>query len=405
MGIHSVHAEFEFPPHRRRNQFQNETGWTVVPYVYNLPGIGKGTGLLAAASNVGGSYTDLLGGFFFGDVNGQALGVNSVHIIPQHLIFDFGGVHLSRVTLQSYSQRGMNTDKKDYSLAEFGSTYFDGSRLTATFEDRRYELYFGYYGGVVQLTSLRDRDGNIILDANNAAKAHPGTVVLGTRLDLTDDYLDPRRGINIEPSFWKATPSAHGPDFYFLDTSVTGYIPVGKRSSWAFNFLRSDSHVIHKGETDPAALAREQGLDCSLLTDPSEKAQCQNFLNSIISENEFGTATSLGGTSRLRSYPEGRYKGAHTEFIGAEFRWNLTDEIKPFNIYLVKDVRTTVQVAFFYEVGTVADHRSDLWKITRSSYGTGFRVVTASGLVYRIDMAVGKEGAAPNIFFQYPWQI
>jgi hypothetical protein len=32
-------------------------------------------------------------------------------------------------------------------------------------------------------------------------------------------------------------------------------------------------------------------------------------------------------------------------------------------------------------------------------------VVTASGLVYRMDMAFGQEGAQPSIFFQYPWEL
>jgi hypothetical protein len=30
-------------------------------------------------------------------------------------------------------------------------------------------------------------------------------------------------------------------------------------------------------------------------------------------------------------------------------------------------------------------------------------MVTASGLVYRIDLATGNEGFQTSIFFQYPW--
>lgn len=42
---------------------------------------------------------------------------------------------------------------------------------------------------------------------------------------------------------------------------------------------------------------------------------------------------------------------------------------------------------------------------TRSSYGAGLRVVTASGEVCRIDLAAGSEGVQPSIFFQYPWEL
>jgi len=69
----------------------------------------------------------------------------------------------------------------------------------------------------------------------------------------------------------------------------------------------------------------------------------------------------------------------------------------------MKDIRTAFQIALFYELGTVTDRRSELWDITRSSYGAGLRMVTASGMVYRVDFASGNEGVQTSIFFQYPW--
>ena len=39
-------------------------------------------------------------------------------------------------------------------------TYY-GSRLTATFFDRRFEFYGAYYQGSSQLKSIRDKDGNV----------------------------------------------------------------------------------------------------------------------------------------------------------------------------------------------------------------------------------------------------
>ncbi len=80
---------------------------------------------------------------------------------------------------------------------------------------------------------------------------------------------------------------------------------------------------------------------------------------------------ALGGSSRLRSYAGGRFSGAHTEFYGYEFRWNLTDENTPFDLYFIKDFRTGFQLAFFYETGTVAEQREDLWTKSRNSTGLG----------------------------------
>jgi len=148
-------------------------------------------------------------------------------------------------------------------------------------------------------------------------------------------------------------------------------------------------------------------LDCSTVTDPEQRQFCNEVIDNMVANNKYGTATSLGGFSRLRGYPQGRFKGAHTLFYGTELRWNLTDERTPFNIFVMKDVRTSVQVSLFYETGATSDVRSDISerKNMRDSFGFGLRVVTASGIVFRGDIGFGKEGVAPEIFIGYPWEI
>lgn len=392
-------------PERRRAQFLNEPGYAVFPYFYNLPGIGLGYGLLAAVTNVSGSYTDIAATAFTGDADGQALGIDAIHLIDRALILDIGGARLSRTTIQSYAQRGMASGKDDYSLAEFGDSYFAGSRLTATFLERRVEAYVGYYGGTARLDALRERGGGVIALSGESPR-HDFTVgIAGARFDATDDYIDPRRGLRLEPSVWRAPRRGSGPDFYFTDLNVTAYLPLGRRSTWAFNYFRSDTRVLSRGQTDTAVLGRELGLDCAAVADEGKRAECRRYLDALAAENAHGTATSLGGYRRLRSYPEHRYRGAHIEFFGSEARWNLTDEVKPFDIYIMKDIRTSVQIAFFYEAGSVADTYGGVWSIVRQSYGTGLRMVTASGLVYRLDVATGDEGVQPSVFFQYPWEL
>jgi len=388
-------------PDRRREQFQGDSGYAIFPYVFDLPGIGVGYGVLGAVNNIGGTYMDAAGTFFEGDVSGQAFGVESIHLIPKTLILDIGGASISHVTFQSYSQRGMHTDKDDYTEAELSDMLGISTRLTATFLDRRLEAFVAYYGSQARLTSLRDNEGKLIVQTVGASTEWSDTDVIGARLDLTDDYMDPRRGVRFEPSLWWSPPRADAADFFFVDASVSAYVPIGKRSTWAFNYLRSDAYVMEKGETDPIRVAEQAGLDYSESADPRER----EYVDNIVAGNTYGNATSLGGVSRLRSYPETRYRGAHTEFFGTELRWNLTDEMKPFDLFFIKDVRTAVQLAPFYEIGSVVDQSGDLWSTSRSTYGVGLRVVTASGLIYRFDLAGGNEGFQPSIFFQYPWEL
>lgn len=392
-------------PDRRRAQFLNTPGHTAVPFVYSLPGIGKGFGLLGAMTNIGGTYADIAGTLYGGDVSGQALSIDGIHLLPKRLMLDVGGAHLSAATIQNYGQRGMASDKDDYSLLELGNSIFAGSRLIATFAERRYEFFVGAYSASFKVESLRDKDGNVILETRDVSKSRSHTIVYGGRADLTDDKQDPRRGARLDVNLEHRPKKGIGPDYYVVDNAFTAYVPVGVQSTWAFNYFRSDAIMITKGVTDAAVIENEMGLDRSAITDPEELRIFQQVIDNAIVQNKYGSASPLGGYGRLRSYAMGRYGGAHTEFFGTEFRWNLTNEVRPFNIYIMKDIRTAIQIAFFYEIGTVADTGSGLWKKSRSSYGSGIRMVTESGIVYRVDLAFGQEGFAPSIFFQYPWEL
>lgn len=395
-----------YVPDRRKDQFPSSPGYAVFPYPYSLPGVGEGIGLIGGMMNVNETYTDVYGIIFGGEVEGIAAGIADIHLIPETLIFDAGYSNISKVQIMSFSGRGMNTDKNEFRLLELTDAQYYGGRVTATFYDRHLEFYGGWYKGTSQLENIRDKDGNIIIEAQDSEREWRETNLFGMRLDFTDDYANPRRGVNLNITRFSSPPRDSGPDYYVMDYSLTTYFPIGRRSTWAFNFLRSDAEVKRVGETDPIALQNLNGVNCA---DPAlnteEQQFCLDFINNAIAHNTYGTATGLGGFSRLRSYPQGRYSGAHTEFYGTEVRWNVTEENTPFDIFIMKDVRTSIQIAFFYEVGTTGDTRSELGKRWRESYGLGLRMVTASGVVFRGDLAYGQEGFEPQIFIGYPWEL
>ena len=397
---------FSHIPERRKEQFSNSEGYAVFPYPYSLPGIGEGLGLVGGVMNVNETYTDVYGILLGGEVEGFAGGIADIHIIPETLIFDAGFSDISAVQIMSFSGRGMYTDKDDFRLLELSDAEYFGGRLTATFYDRRLEFYGGWYKGASQLESIRDKDGNVIIEAQDSSRDWRETRLIGIRLDLTDDYADPRKGLRLDVTRSFSPRENSGPDFYVMDYNMTAYLPMGKRSTWVFNFLQSDAVVRQQGETDPVALQHQNGINCAdpSLT-PEEQEYCIEVINNAIAHNTYGSATALGGFSRLRSYPQGRYNGAHTQFFGSELRWNVTDETTPFDIFIMKDVRTAVQVAFFYELGSTADHRSEVGDRWRQTMGAGFRMVTASGAVFRADFAYGDEGFEPQIFIGYPWEI
>jgi hypothetical protein len=402
----SAGTAYSFLVDRRKEQFETSFAYAVFPLPYSLPGIGRGISLVGGAMNIANTYTDAYGIVYSGDVEGAAVGVGDIHIIPRTLIFDVGVGAVNKASIQNFRERGMNSGKDNYLLMDVDNAEYFGGRLTATFLDRRFEFYGAWYGGASKLRSIRDKNGNVIVEAQGASRQRSHTTMFGTRIDVTDDYDDPRRGVRLAVTRSSSPPSDSGPDYSVMDYNMTAYLPVGSRNTWAFNYLRSDSLVSRKGETDPARIQNQRGINCS---DPTLTAQqqqyCADAVNLVIANNTYGTATSLGGFDRLRSYSQGRYRGAHTQFYGTEFRWNLTDEAKPFDLFIMKDVRTSLQLAAFYEMGSTADLRDDVGKIWRKSYGIGFRMVTASGVVFRGDIADGHDGIATAIFIGYPWEI
>ncbi len=390
---------------RRKPQFETETGYAVFPFPYSLPGIGSGLTAVGGVSNAFNSYTDIYAVLLGGDIQGAALGVSEIHAVPQHLFFDVGYSDISKGVFRSYNERGMDSDPKHFTDIEVSSVRAYGGRMTGSFLQRRLELYAARYLFGVTVESIRDKDGNIILKAEDGFKLRGGQNIFGGRVDLTDDFSDPRRGLRVDTSGWHAPKRGNGPEYTLVDINTTAYLPMGKRSTLALNYLKSDAYVQREGLTDRAAVAGELGFDCAAIADAGDRQNCEEYIDNVVAANRHGSASNLGGANRLRAFAEGRFHGAHTRFIGGEFRWNLTDEFTPFDIVIVKDVRTTVQLAFFLEAGTTADRNDQLWDDMRLSGGVGARVITASGVVFRGDVAGGREGVATSVWFDYPWEF
>src|SRR2546427_9989630 len=230
-------------PDRRREQFPKDCGYAAFPYPYRLPGIGSGLSLVGGALNIADTYTDAYGIVFEGDVKGGAAGVGDIHLIPRTLILDLGYSAISKAAFQSYAQRGMNTGKDDFRLLEVGDTEYYGARMTATFLDRRLELHGAWYEGASRLKSIRDKEGNLILEAQDPPRDRGHTTLLGARFDLTDDYTDPRRGLRLDITRTQSPPRGSGPDYFVMDYNTTAYIPFRRRDTLALNLLRSDAFV------------------------------------------------------------------------------------------------------------------------------------------------------------------
>ena len=402
-GLSAVALGQDLLPERRREQFLYEPAYLLVPLPYSIPGIGSGWLLTALGANIAGSQTDAYAVLATGDVEGTILAVEDLFLLPEFLAVQFGVQNLNKVLINNYEKRGMDTKKDDFNLIELNKvdSEFWGGLLTLF--ERRLELSYDSFKQKIQIVSVRDADGSVLAEFEEPIKGESTATALGAVLDLTDDRQDPRAGLRVGISRSHSPPEgAEDVDYYVWNTRANIYLPLGERNTLVIHYFKSDAEVLRQGNTDEDVVRADLGLNCG-----SDDAECLKIEDELVERNvaqaRYGTAASLGGQSRLRSYPQGRYQAAHALFYGTEFRWNLTEETTPFDYFIWKDVRTAVQLALFAETGTVGDTPDELGEIYRSSYGIGLRMISGSGFVYRADIASGEEGVEPTFIFSYPY--
>jgi hypothetical protein len=390
---------------RRRSQFPRDFGYLLAPIPYILPGVGTGLGVIGAFNNTFDTTTDFFLVGVGGDVEGTITGVTDIELWPGNVLLDVTYVGFNKGSQKQYAERGIDSDPEDFNIVELQNTSLYGGRLTFTFWERRLEFFTFQY-------NIRSEPSAVIYQGKEQnrqeyADPEPFTfrrLTYGTQVDVTDDRLDPRKGVRFVANRSESpVTDKNSSESYTVDTNLTGYIPILESSTFAINYFRSDATVTKEGVTDYKTILDDlrTNYNCTA-SDPCDES-LKKLANDRQLRRKYGTATGLGGSSRLRSYAGGRFSGAHTEFYGYEFRWNITNENTPFDIYFIRDFRTGFQLAFFYETGTVAEQRENLWAKSRNSSGLGARLVTGSGFIYRFDVATGSEGQEVTLFVDYPW--
>ena len=390
-------------PERRPQTGDDKLGWLVAPMPIRMEGVGQAINFFGLVSNFY-EKTDLIilktlpGGDF--DFGGGF--IDDLPLYKQYLQFT-GGVFRGLASLQSFA-RGIDSDREDFVLPLFeqNATFYE---FTSYFWEERIRLFYQVFTGKSLTTKILDKDGNEISSQESESNFEGKNY--GGLLDFTDDPLDPRKGIIFGQKYRPVLGNdLDRSDILVTDTGFTGFVPMFESDTLVFDLFLSTSSIIRKGVTDEATARSILNQNCD--SSSTFYAACKSVEDKLVSEflayNRYGNATSLGGTNRMRSYPNSRFYAGNTSFMGIEYRYNFSSEQKPINWYLLGGVETLLQLAFFYEQGTVAEHTSELNQNMKSSYGVGARAII-SGFVYRLDLAMGEEGPGITIFFDYPMKL
>ncbi len=403
MSTAATAMPWDEPPPRRNDPFPTEYAHMLLPLPYRMPGIGEGYFLMGYLSNLYETTGDVAVVLAKGDAEGVIGQLDELPLIEDRLHLQLFDMRISKASISDYAERGMGAGA-DFNVLELDAVSQQSAELTLSGWQRRLALTARYARSSNEVSAIRDANGDILTRYQPPSETRGVQRSLRAMLDLTDDYQDPRQGWRLHLDFADhPAEAADNPDFYTLDWNLLYFLPVNDVDTIAFNYYRSDAHLRSQGELDPAVVAASLGGSCAPLDTVCIDAAAQRVAN-IIAANRYGTATALGGTDRLRSYGDGRFTGAHMEFVGVEFRSNFVQGATPFDFFIWKDISTSIQLALFAESGTVAETTDALWDEHRESVGIGARLVSASGSVYRADWAYGDEGAEFSVFFFYPWR-
>ncbi|MCP4294688.1 MAG: hypothetical protein GY786_03690 [Proteobacteria bacterium] len=383
-------------PERREQKSKNEFGWLVAPTPIIIPGIGTAFPLMSILTNVYES-TDLMVAQTIpgGDFDLQFQMVDQLPLFTDHVLFTYGQWN-NKIPSQWYN-RGIDSNKDDF-LQPVSESTGRFAQLRFTFWRERVEVFTWGMSNSGKMVELYDADGNEISEFDDSETTSTAYFIGGI-LDFTDDRTDPRKGFRIG---YRGQPvnndSKYNSDFIVQDFNFTYYLPIKESDTLVFNAFRSMATVTNKAT---ATLAE---LTTKVCNSPSCAPALETRLQDNIAANKYGTASSIGGTNRMRAFPVGRFSAGNSATYGVEYRKNFSTKETPVNWYLLGGIKTSLQLAFFAEYGTVNDDAAELTSNLKSSYGVGLRSII-SGLVYRFDLAVGEEGVAPALFIFYPWDL
>ena len=404
-----------FEIERRREQFNKQYGQLFVPLPYSLPGLGTGLFVIGNFGNIADTTTDFsaIGGI--GDAEFIFAFLDEFFLAPKLLYLQYLRAHGFKFAIQQYSSRGMDTSKNDFKYGIGNSWDLNAPTLKLTFMDRMLEIGLGInkQSGTFQKFVTPD-ENDPTKQGETVATFDPGLEIniankieFSTRIDFTDDYKDPRKGIRNSLFIDRQTATTSSePSFDVVTNDLQIYIPILEKSTIVFDLQISDAYVTQKGETNIEDLKIKNGYNlCVYAPDPPAcEANAENLANTELAINSNGTSLALGGGDRLRSFPEGRFQGAHTIYYAAEFRWNYSSSGgEMLDLFFIQDLVEELQVAFFFEQGSVSEIKSELGKTVKTSFGSGFRFLSGSGNLYRADFATGNEGPNFSVTIQYPW--
>ena len=345
---------------QRRRLFENrqENVYMVIPAVASLPGLGVFAGVLGSFSNIMGTGVDAAvteARTFTGnsDIRVSAYALREVPLFVPGLTAEywFGDIQFT-----DYFSYLPGRDSPNYLIPYTGKFKYYFLRPAYRLWDRRIEINYNliFFKGY----SI-DSSGQDTLQG-----AHSASATL--TLDLTDDWVDPGKGVRLAYSTSLKAPHSS---------------PMGTNSKSSDLGADLQTKSYHAGFYLPVY----QRTTLALYQELSETWG-----------KDAGNGRGFGGSARLRGYPAGRWTDRFAQTGIAEARYTLPYDFE-IDSLLVHGHLDGVQLAAFAEQGQVSPTRdSSLWSNQHQSFGIGARLLI-DAIILRLDLATSDEGPQTHL--------
>ena len=399
-----------------------DLSYFVYPVIYTVPGVGVGQGIGAS--------------LLYGNFNFTVVGIRGTWdfnsfilkdiplLFTEKLTLSFAWAHLQHGKFALYD-RGIDSSKEPLLDIELEDSRVLGAELSLYFMERQVQVYFGYSTNIIKLKQLHNRQ---VKSFEDAYKQHAVTYQIldvykpiieryGLRWDNTDDAVDRREGFDLRYEQYRSAVSGFLMGFRIDDYSISYYLPSeNKTSVLATNLFYSHSISSTKkdflytkppeGERNECVLKASRGemekYDSSVMTVEEYCSIADAGLDYYLRVNRESPvgATTLGGSSRLRSYPVSRFWDTHSAYFSVEYRWYFAENALDIDWVIERGLFKAMQFAIFWDSGSVSPDGN--FKKFKDSFGVGYRIVLG-GVILRADYATGAEGEQFTAFFGHPF--
>jgi hypothetical protein len=365
---------------------EHNRSFFVYPVGASLIGVGPIYGLAAGVNKLTGNDINIMLAKTYGNIDAFGLTVTGIPVIPQSLFIDVGFAKMEKGLFETDYTRGLNESDVYLQEIEAYGLKFELKYLPTTW----LVLRPGFAQAEAKIKGYKYEDKTV--EIGKLGDINTDYLFMETDFVFLDQTFRPNSGIKSTLGAMAETGRKGQSDQITLSYSVTGFLPIMNSLNLASTFFSSDATVIKRVFSKRSDVADELDAGCADASGADDRERCEelesDLIDYIAASNQYGSAHSIGGSRYLRSFREGRFRGAHTRAFSTELRWTVSDA---FGLTYFQDNGSALDFVPFYDYGWANDDHNKVFEEYKSSYGAAVRLYM-NPLVLRLEYATGDEG-------------